>query len=250
VTFDNEKDRKYQLLGHGVHLRLDDLGRPTEIVNGVVHYRFMDRLYLPVRTNELGVESIKVINRWREGLLERTESPHRSRVRRVATAFVDACNVTKLLEIGPGKFPLITGCTVRDYVALEVDDEAKRYNLANGLRCVSDPTLLKPEAHCIDTVVALFSMQFHMSAETFELLAGTRSDAVFLINVSTSDEQLVQTRVWQIEQTGATITAFDLSPAGAHDVLLVVGHRDAGSRLHQAIRAIMTEMAKEWPNLF
>jgi hypothetical protein len=53
----------------------------------------------------------------------------------------------------------------------------------------------------------------------------------------------------QLKQAGVAVTAFDLMPAGVHDVLLVAGHKDAGLRLQSAIMAARAGIAAEWPGI-
>lgn len=243
----------YTAIGGGVLHRRMGPGGQIEIVDGRPRYRFMDDLYLPAPTDEIGVEALCAVNRWREALLADHELPHRTRIRRVAEAFVRTVatvpETPALFEIGCGKFPIVALPSAAQYVGLEVDEEAVRHNSALGYAMAADPEELPAISGLADTVVALFALQFRVPSKTFARLATLAPRAVLLVNIPSRDETLVQERIGLLVECGYSSTSFSLSAVGAHDTLVVGGGPGQESRTRAGLGAVQDCIAEIWPGV-
>lgn len=238
---------RFHNLGGGILEGRDPITNPTATIDGIVRHRFMDRLYLPAPTNKLEVEAIVAINRWREHELSLHEFPHRNRVRRVALAAIKASAPTCLLEIGCGKFPLSDDHAFGRYYGLEIDGEAIRDNERRGIRTFSHPSEIGEVLPEIDTVAALFTLQFKLSVETIDCIRHLSPSTVMFMNVPTRDERLVTSRIDMLRSLDLTVTVITLPHTEVNDVLLISGGPASAPRMESMTAAASRQVAVEWP---
>lgn len=216
-----------------------------QLVNGRMHFRFMDRLLIPALTSELCLDSIVAINRWRETLLAETDLPHRSYVRKLALAAGEAISCRAMLEIGSGKFPLAADFRVPAYMGLEIDAEARAHCRVRGFDMASSPED-GIEGGRFDSVFGLFSLQFPVSPAFGDLLLRMREDCVLIANLPTKDERLIESRLALLEGSGFALDRrFEFD--AAHDRLLVASRGGGKARAARAVQTIQRKMAPDPP---
>jgi hypothetical protein len=214
-------DNIYTNLGAGILLR-DDSDGPAEIdIGGTIRFRFMDRLYLPTRTDRLSIEQIQVINRFRE--LEIAAGPglaYRNRLRSLVKSVVCDIGDGGLMEIGCGKFPLSAEVPSKIYHGVEVDEEAITENQRRGVLCTRDVDVVPAVVQQCDLCVALFVFHFHVTEATLDLVTNDLpASAVLMFNV-VSRQPEIRTRVaLDLVRRGLWLGALDLSDLGASDIL-------------------------------
>jgi hypothetical protein len=89
-----------------------------------IHYRFLDRLFIPTTTDELSSDQIELINRFRESNITIDgQFAYREQVRNLFDRCFTKLKYRNALEIGPGKFPLVCP-TFQRYASVDIDHEA------------------------------------------------------------------------------------------------------------------------------
>jgi hypothetical protein len=238
----------YKSLGGGVWLRTGDPGADTEVIEGRHCRRFMDHLYLPREPEELGIDAIKAINRWRETVVASSGLSHRDRVRELVTEAYRVVGRGNMLEVGCGKFPLGPELAVSTYLGIDIDDEAVRYNAARGIRIALSVNDAGDALEIFDVVASLFVLQFPVSDETLDAIALTTSpDVVFLFNIVTREPDVRARMVDRLVWREMNPVAVDLGEMGAHDVLFAASREQGVARRDAALEAVHSRLRRSWP---
>lgn len=242
-------DERFVHLGGGVFQDLLGGGAETETIGGTLRQRFMDVLYLPTDTAHLPHAAMLSVNRWRERRLAEKPLLHSMRLRRLVTAAIGSLDdPPRVFEIGCGKFPIADDATCRSWRGLETDEEATRYLAARGLHAETSPARIQPQDLEVDIAVALFCMQFAIDEAELALLSKLPEDAIFVFNLPTRDDHLVDLRLRQVAELGLRTGILDLHPAGARDMLVLAGKPTATIRLETARNAVLNAACLEWPS--
>jgi hypothetical protein len=204
---------------------------PERLQHGGLGYkRFMDRLFLPCGTEDLNVDQIKVINRFREVTFRSDAqfSLNLSVKNRVATALT-AIDCRSIIEIGCGQFPItnLVPTTTR-YAAIEIDEVAISGNRAVGIDCVSFETLISDFIRMdFDAFVSLFVFQFNVTpALTAALHERTHSGGMGIVNLYAVEPELRGKRIAMFESSGFNVTSvLDIHPQLRRNEFLVLSKR-------------------------
>lgn len=165
---------------------------PTQVnLYGIVYRRFMDRILLPVPTDELTADQVVVVNRLRLKLIEAGHPMTPNVVMKEAVArLIGALGVTSVVEWGPGIDPINDYCSVRSYVGVDLDPDVRMQLARRDIRCVAPDAPGLASLQPPDLVVAIFMFQFPLSHQ--ELLAMRRlaeDGAVIFANVYLLDQE-------------------------------------------------------------
>jgi hypothetical protein len=236
MTEDGWQSQECRLEHLGGDVWASDREAPEQLkISGRMHFRFMDRLFIPAPTSELCLNSIVAINRWREQILAQSELPHRSLVRRVALAACEEIGPDGLVEIGCGKYPAAGELDMRWYKGVDVDPEAVRDGSRSGLSITASISDLAPAAASTTCILSLFALQFPVGDDFIAFLRRTHPDCVLIANLATKDPLLVQSRLAQLASAGFDTVSIDF--ADAHDRLFVAARTGSVVRRNRAAAA-------------
>jgi len=148
--------------------------------------RFLDALWLPVPLGQLDPDQVILINRFREHAIDQDAQFNKARASRtVILGTLRRQNVTSVLEVGCGKFPLAQEISLSCYQAVEIDEEAILECQSEGL----DVNTVEKLTQCrrdnqFDVCVALYAMHFKFSEALLEYIARSlKPGGVFIFNV-------------------------------------------------------------------
>ena len=224
-------------------------GAEEEVIAGAKRHRFMDVLYIPTPTDRLPSEAMLTVNRWRERRLADRPLLHSARVRRIAAAVARSLGARpRLFEIGCGKFPLVDDIPCETWSGLETDREAVEHLLGRSLRVAGTAAEIVERDLQVDMAVALFCMQFAIEDEEIALLGRLPAHSVFMFNMSTRDNVLIERRLAQLRSVGLPSEVLDLQPTGSKDALVLAGRPEASEHLAAARAAALAQAVAEWPS--
>lgn len=128
---------------------------------------FLDRLLLPCKVSELSEPQIVVTNKYRERYLSSTESWKVAEASRALfRQLIFANEVQTVLEVGPGKFPVLKKEDVSNYVILDIDDDAIIFCKNAGIKSLQASEFEKNASSemegCFELVFGSFSFHFNM----------------------------------------------------------------------------------------
>ena len=224
---------------------------PESLQHGGLNYRrFMDRLFLPCRTEDLNVDQIKIINRFREVTFRSDEQfgLNLSVKDRVAAALA-TLDCRSIIEVGCGQFPitsLVPG--TQRYTGIEVDDVAISGNCALGIDCITFEALISDESRSnFDAFVSLFVFQFNVTpALVGALHERTNSRGIGIVNLYAVEPALRAKRIESFERSGFDVTSVaDVHPRLRKNEFLILSKRpvseqDDRERVESIRKALLT----------
>lgn len=201
-------------------------------------------VFLPCNTENLTIEQIKVINRFRE-VTFRSDSQftlNLSVKQRVAAA-LKAIHCRSILEVGCGQFPIagfVPG--IERYTGIEVDDVAISGNRALGIDCVAYETLISDTSRKdFDAFVSLFVLQFDVAPALIAALhERTHSRGIGIVNLYAVDSGLRDKRIRLFENNGFDVTSVsDVHPRmRKNEFLILCEQRAAGGEQRDHVESI------------
>jgi SAM-dependent methyltransferase len=150
------------------------VGEPIDLGHDVLFYdrgpldrlagrtRFLDVLWLPCALAELNLEQISVISRFREARIRSDpQFTYSWSARNIVIQTLEDLHISRVLEIGCGKFPLVHDLPLARYRAIEVDGVAIEYSRTAGIEIgtaceFSD----RNDLETFDAAVALYAFHF------------------------------------------------------------------------------------------
>lgn len=151
---------------HGVFYFLpsEDVRYPRQLeLGGVIHYRFMDCIYLPQPTHLASKDVVIAANEVRQILITRFPMTVLARNREVKETFLDglrAANVDSLIEIGPGLEPIGTNLVLEQFAAVDLRPTVRAALARDGIKCVPPEMMSALGANSWDAVAAVFVLHF------------------------------------------------------------------------------------------
>lgn len=174
--------------------------------------RFMDRIYVPGRTEELNRDQVVIVNRLRLELIEEGAiEPSNEEVKRKVGALAEEIGARSVLEWGCGFHPVFPylGKGVKSYVATDIDAtavEAQRQGGVEALLCDEAGGL---DRH-FDLAVSVFVWHFDIPVDhlrTLRLLLG--SDGVLFANVYRRTEESRVRLARAVAEAGLDLSRID-----------------------------------------
>lgn len=145
--------------------------------------RFLDILWLPCALAELSADQIAITSRFREGRIgQDLQFQHAKRARQAVISLIRTMDISKVLEVGCGKFPIVRDIELALYRAIEIDSIAIEHCRKNQL----DVGLLEHLSSArddqkFDLIAALYAFHFSISDELVRYLEEHLSPSGFLI---------------------------------------------------------------------
>ncbi|MFY0646692.1 hypothetical protein [Sulfitobacter geojensis] len=166
----------------------------TSMANGDRTFVFLDRLLLPCSLPDLSVDQIKVINRYRESIMERDEIGGRAlNSREMFRSLIQTLKPNRVLEVGGGKFPVYLEEFVSSYCGVDVDDEAVSAMQSLGLMAHEPSSFVRLNSgSCVSTfdmIFGSFSFHFHFDDAFLEAIyrSMTPTTGLMLFNFISQD---------------------------------------------------------------
>ena len=242
-------------LGAGVLLAsASDHERIAESLShrGHSYRRFMDRLFLPCSTEELSIDQIKVVNRFREATFQSDAQFNLNvSVKRRVGAALDVLGCRSILEIGCGKFPIIDFVSGAErYTCVEVDDEAISTNRATCIDCISLESLISDSTRSnFDVFVSLFVFQFNVAPALTEILhKRSCNHGIGIVNLHGVEPALRAKRIQMLIESGFYVTTIpDAHPGLRKNEFLILskapGHQQDHGRIECIRQALLAVTA-------
>lgn len=177
-------------LGNGIFLYDGNSHLDKEVILfGKVYYKFLDRLLLPKRTNQLSKNQILTINRHREKHFFGDRQFIKNRkLRSFIHSLLSVINKKSILEVGCGKFPLALDNEWnpnQNYYGLDIDPEAIFENKSKGINCnlIGNSII---NNNLFDVCISIFVFHFGINDKELDLIESLLSKSGILIfNVNT-----------------------------------------------------------------
>jgi hypothetical protein len=218
-----------QNLGSGIWLSLKADNPPTRKIGDSIHYRFLDRLFIPTSTNELSIEQIALINRFREssiGIDQQFE--YCARIRRLFERCFRQLDFKTVMEIGPGKFPLLCP-TFQHYSCLDIDNDAVRFLQDGGHDAISVEQFLRRHSQIqnYELCFALFVFHFKVDPTLISQMAKNLArNGVIVFNVVSHNAAVRKALFSALSSVGFSAKGIDLQPVFGKDDMIFVCSRD------------------------
>jgi SAM-dependent methyltransferase len=183
-------DNKLIDIGLGI-LQSPTKGRyKTMQINGKKHYRFLNNLYLPCKTDLLSKEQVIITNRFREKNFKiDSQFEYNVKIKEIFKFILSKFNNPSVLEIGAGRFPLIN--KKDDYTIVDIDKEIKTYLLENNQHCILEEELNTLKSKHYDICIACFVCHFCISPKAIESYKNIlKDDGIIIFNVITHDSNI------------------------------------------------------------
>jgi hypothetical protein len=225
-------------MGNDVWLSTFKNNKPMITINARPYHRLLDHLYIPGKTTELTRKQIITINRFRERTISADpQYGYRNTIRDLFGAALESIKFARVLEIGPGRYPLPLPESVT-YSAVEIDPLSVEYLRSIGVAVIDS---VGPRNY-FDVCVGLFVFHFDVGWHTLDLLFNSMADdGVILFNVVSSITDVRTLAFSRLSRLGFWGTCIDLLPSyKKNDVIFICskdGPKPKGLQLYNAMLA-------------
>jgi hypothetical protein len=186
----------------GEDIFLYDGDDPSVIATFGSRTKFLNALWLPCVLSQLTPSQIVLVNRFREfRLIRDNQFRHAKTARELMVDFIHMTQPKSLLEVGCGKFPIVSDIVVERYRGIEIDDEAIQYCRSNGVDVGTLDIFFAETIIDFDLTVALYAFHFSISTSLIEYLVRNMTMSSCLVfNVIADDATSVLNTLVQLSR--------------------------------------------------
>ncbi len=222
-------------------------------IDGQKYFRFMDRILIPGKTNNLTHGQITTLNRVRNQILfENSHLKYHSYVHGVFSGLAGLRNGSEYLEIGPGFKPICNDNEKRG-LFLDIDSESGNFLNEKGLSVIGESELPNLESRSIDAIYSCFTFHFDISDHLLSQIAKILSPSgIVIYNVNSVHADVQLSAATRLSQFGLSSIVVNIGkPLKKNDFLYVFSHTENSSALknYAQIANTIIDRGIEWlPN--
>ena len=165
--------------------------QPTDFrylkIDGKKYSRLMNRLFIPGKTTDLTAEQISVVNQFRDFYYHHdTQFSYNTDVKNIFRSYIEAKKPINILEIGPGRFPILAPRS--GYILVDIDENVVSFLRDQKFEAYNWEAMCNYEGKKFDIIVACFVFHFSFAEQQLALIKQLlSSEGVLIFNVLSRD---------------------------------------------------------------